>query len=109
MEVSLTRKSQREPWKLLSKLATKASTHEQVAKQSREKSENPKFSKNFLNLFHDWDFDLPVSRENLLSKFMTGGMWLDLPATKSPKQGCTVFEIFDILQKKNTFQKQLKH
>ena len=36
-------------------------------------------------------------------------MWLDQPATESPKQGNTVFEIFDILQKQKTFQKQLKH
>ena len=35
-------------------------------------------------------------------------MRLDQPATKSPKQGNTVFDIFDIFVKKNTFQKQAK-
>ena len=74
LEVPLARKSRREPRKLLSKLTTEASTHEQVAKQSLKKSKNPKFLKNFLSLFHDWDFDPPVSRENLLSKLTTGGM-----------------------------------
>ena len=105
------RKSRREPWNYLSNLATGASTHEQVAKLSREKSKNPDFKKKkkkerkFLSLFRDRDFDPPVSRENLLCKLMTGACdWLDSWG-KSPKQGCTVFEIFKNFQNKNTFQK----
>ena len=35
-------------------------------------------------------------------------MRLDQPATESPEQGNTIFEIFDIFAKKKTFQKQLK-
>ena len=66
-----------------------------------------------------------MSRENLCVPFATGpsnckqvakkdpqacdcGMQLDIPATESPKQDNTVFEIF-IFEEQNTFQKHLKH
>ena len=35
-------------------------------------------------------------------------MWLDQPATESPKQGNTVFEIFDIFAKTKDFPKTTK-
>ena len=35
-------------------------------------------------------------------------MWLDQPATESPKQGNTVFEIFDIFAKTKDFPKIAK-
>ena len=63
--------------------------------------------KNFLSLFRNWDFDPPMSCENILCKLVTGGMRLDWPVTKSPEQDNTVFEIFYIFaKKKKTFQKQ---
>ena len=71
----------------------------------REKSKNPHFKKKILSLFHDWDFDLPVSRENLLCKLATRACdWLDLRG-KSLEQGSTVFEIFENFQNKIIFQK----
>ena len=51
LEVQPARKSQREPQKLLSKLATEASTHKQAAKLSCEKTKNPEFSKIFQVFF----------------------------------------------------------
>ena len=81
-------------------LTTGASTREQVAKLSCKESKNPEFLKKFPSPFCDWDFDSPESRENILCKLATGAWdWLD-PWGKSPEQGCTVFEIFDIFQTK---------
>ena len=78
-------------------------------KLSCKKSKNPDFWKIFLSLFCNWDLDLPVSCKNLLCKLATGACdWLEAWG-ESPEQGCTVFEIFENFQNKNTFQKQLKH
>ena len=63
---------------------------------------------NFLSLFRDWDIDPPVSHKNLLCELATGGMQLDWPATKSPVQGNTVFEIFYIFAKTKDFPKIIK-
>ena len=49
-----------------------------------------------------------MSRENLLYKLAIRTCdWIN-PQGKSSEQGCIVFEIFEIFQNKNTFQKQLK-
>ena len=64
--------------------------------------------KKFLSIFRNWDIDPPVSHENLLYKLATGGMRLVCPATKSPKQGNIVFEIFDIFEKTKDFPKTIK-
>ena len=101
-------KSRREPWRFLYNLATGASTRKQVAELSRENCKKPKILENFLSLFRDWDIDPLVSRENLMCKLAIGGMWLDWPATKSPEQGNTVFEIFDIFAKTKDFPKAIK-
>ena len=63
-----------------------------------------KFSKSFSRRI----FDPPVSREKLLCRLTTGGMRLVCPATKSPEQGNTVFEIFDIFVKTKDFPKIIK-
>ena len=63
---------------------------------------------NILNLFSNWDVDPLESSENLLSKLAIRACdWLDQRG-KSPKQGCIVFDIFEIFQNKNTFQKKIK-
>ena len=49
-----------------------------------------------------------MSRESLLSKLATEGSRLDWPATMSPEQGNTVFEIFDIFAKTKDFPKTIK-
>ena len=63
-----------------------------------------KFSKSFSRRI----FDPPVSREKLLCRLTTEGMRLVCPATKSPEQGNTVFEIFDIFVKTKDFPKIIK-
>ena len=103
LEGPLTSKSRRESWSILSKLrdfTTRASTREPIAKLNRENAKNPdfwKFSKSFLWL-GAW-----LARElwELLSKLATCLTW----EAESPKQSCTVFEIF---QNKNTFWKKIK-
>ena len=101
-------KSRRELQKFLYTFATGASTREQVAKPSQENFKNPEILENFLSLFRDWDINPPVSCENPLYKLVIGGMRLDWPATKSPEQGNTVFEIFDIFAKTKYFPKKIK-
>ena len=89
-----------------------------------------KILKNFLSVFRNWKVYLRGSRKlscvNLCVTLATGPFtreqvakintrargWisrLGWPATKSPKQGNTVFEIFSFLRKQNTFQKHIKH
>ena len=63
--------------------------------------------KNFLSLFRNWDFNPPMSCENILCKLVIGGMRLDWPVTKSPEQDNTIFEIFDIFAKKKDFPKTI--
>ena len=46
-----------------------------------------------------------MSHKNLLCELATGGMQLDWPATKSPEQGNTIFEIF---AKTKDFPKTIK-
>ena len=102
-------KSWREPRMFLSKPYDWIFLSRTSRQMSREKSKNPDFWKIFLSLFCNWDLDLPVSCKNLLCKLATGACdWLEAWG-KSPEQGCTVFEIFENFQNKNTFQKQLKH
>ena len=98
-------------------------------------SKSPKHSKSklwkkFLSVFRNWKVYLRGSRElshkNLYIPLATRpftceqvakiNTWacgwilrLGWPATKSRKQGNTVFEIFQLLWKQNTFQKHLKH
>ena len=95
-------------------LVTGPSTYEQVANLSREKHEKPIFLKNILSFFRDWSIYPPRSRQWVAKKSLwwtcNWGMWLVLPATESPEQGKTIFEIFgSFLQKQSTFQKQLIH
>ena len=67
------RKSRREPWKFLSK-PRNWSFHSRTNCQTKSQEiKKPRFLKNFLGLFRDWDFNLPESRENLLCKLATRG------------------------------------
>ena len=131
-------KIQGKNWKTILKLSLKRKTcvfvtdtsHQLVAKVTRQNTSSQKFWKNLLSVFHDWKShsrgSRELSRENFCVPLSTGpstreqvskidlraldcGMWLGWPATKSPKQGNTVFEIFQFLWKQNTFQKYLKH
>ena len=104
LEGLLASKSWRELRSILNKLATGASTREPVAKVSRENDknlENWNFSKSFSRL-GAW---LARELRELLSKLVIGLT----RESESPKQSCTIFEIFENFQNKNTFQKQLKY
>ena len=131
-------KSSRENWKSFKNcpyyakhafFATEVSC-QLVARVTRQNTSSQKFWKNLLNVFHDWKSHSQgsheLSRENLCAPLATGpstheqvaktdpracdyGMQLEWLATKSPKQGNTVFEIFSFLRKQNTFQKHIKH
>ena len=73
LEGTPMRQSRRGPQKLLYNITTRASTHKQVAKPSRENLKHLKFWKIFLSLFRNWDVDPPVSCQKLLCKLAT---WL---------------------------------
>ena len=88
---------------------TGPSTHEQVANLRREKHEIPTFfKKKILSLFRDWSIYSPMSREKSLLWTRDWGMWLVLPATKSPEQGNTFFEFLTIFVKTKYFPKTTK-
>ena len=70
--------------------ATGPSTREHVAILSREKHKNPNFWKIFQVFFATGTFT-----NHWVVKNLYVGLRLDQPATKSPKQGNTVFEDFD--------------
>ena len=89
-------------------LAIGAFTRKQVASLGHEKPKNQEFLKKFLSVFHDWDNDPPVSRENLLYELATRDMRLDYPVTKSPEQGNTVFENLTLFVKTKYLPKKLK-
>ena len=118
-------KSSRENWKglktdpVFSKhafFATEVSC-QQVARSSHQNTQR-KNCENFLSVFHNWKVyprgSRELSRENLCVPFATGpltreqvaknnmrahnyNMRLGWPATESPKQGNTIFEIFQFL------------
>ena len=64
-----------------------------------------KYSKYFSRLGH-W----PASESRKISVWAHDwSMWLDQPATKSPEQGNTIFEILTIFVKEKYFPKTTKH
>ena len=60
---------------------------------------------NFLSLFHEWDIDLPLSRENLLCKLATRACD-SLDPRPSRQNRATLF--FDIFTKTKDFPKTIK-
>ena len=92
-----------ESWTILSKTHD-WSFHSWTSCQTESRKLKTQIFEIFLSLFHDWGLDLLESCQELLCKLVNGGS--RLAEAESPKQSCTVFEIF---QNKNTFQKQLKH
>ena len=99
----LVSKSRRKLQIILSKLVTGASTRKPIAKLGHGNVKNPEIFKFFYVFF--------VTR-GLTCQKSTRNWGLATGVTcknESPEQSCTVFEIFDIFQNKNTFQKQLKY
>ena len=112
---------------------TRFSRLKQVAIKSpgqAAKTLKDKIVKIFLSVFCDWKVyprgSRELSRENLFVPLATRpftreqvakintracgySMRLGWPAIVSPKQGNTIFEIFQFLWKQSTFQKHLKH
>ena len=93
-------------------------SHQPVAKTSRQNTQSQIYEKKFLSVFRDWKSHSwgrhELSRENLYVPLVTGpfiseqvaktnlqargwSMRLGWLVTKSPKQGNTVFEIFQFL------------
>ena len=62
----------------------------------------------FLSLFRDWDFDQLESRENLLSKFATGGSWLDWLARQVAKTRLHSFWKFWNFSKQKYYPKTIR-
>ena len=96
-------------------------SRQKVANITHQNTSSQKFWKNFLSVFRDWKSHLQgsreLSRENLCVPLVTGpstreqvaktdprardwGMQLVWPATESPKQDNTVFEIFSFCKNK---------
>ena len=99
----LASKSRRKLQIILSKLVTGASTRKPIAKLGHGNVKNPEIFKFFYVFF--------VTR-GLTCQKSTRNWGLATGVTcknESPEQSCTVFEIFDFFQNKNTFQKQLKY
>ena len=119
-------KSSRENWKGLKTkpifathaFFTTGVSRQQVAKTSRQNTQRQNCEKNFLSVFRDWKVyprgGRKLSHENLYVPLATGpftreqivkintrprgySMRLGWPATESPKQGNTIFEIFQFL------------
>lgn len=77
-------------------LVTRASTREQVASLSREKSKNPDFEK-FLSIFRNWDFYSPMSHEYSLSGAHNWGHTTRLTRDQVARTGQHYFFFFFFL------------
>ena len=90
-----------ESWNLLCKLATRASTRDQVTKMSRENDKNSEISKYFLSVFHNWGTHSLESHESFWVSSQIGPRdWHDSRVSHQNKVVKTKFGFFEIFQNK---------
>ena len=93
---------------ILSKLTTRASTLEPVAKLSHENAKNPDFLKFFQSLFRNRELDSPKSRKSFwVSSWLGSHDWLDLRGRVAKIEMHNFWKFWKFSKQKN-FPKTIK-